>query len=46
MMPQHLKDMISMPVGEGRLSSLSAVSSFVHFVLRGEVLADVHPIMF
>ena len=46
MTPQHLKDMTGMPAGEGRLSLLSALSSFVHFVLRGEVLAEVRPIFF
>ena len=46
MTPQHLKDMIGMPAGEGRLSLLSALFSFVHFVLRGELLTDVRPIFF
>ena len=39
--PPNLKDMIGAPAGEGGPVLLSALSCFVHFVLRGEVLKEV-----
>ena len=44
--PQHLKDMTGKPAGEGGSILLTAITSFVAFVLRGEVLEEVRPILF
>ena len=37
--PQHLKDTILPPAGEGGSALISALTSFVNMVLSGEVLA-------
>lgn len=44
--PQHLKDMIGAPAGEGAPVLLSALASFVQFVLSGEVLQEARPLFF
>ena len=44
--PQHLKDMTGTSAGEEGSVLLSALASFVHFVLRGEVLTKVCPLFF
>ena len=44
--PQHLKDMLRPPAGEGGASLLLALSSFVNMVFRGEILAEVGPLFF
>ena len=41
--PQHLKDMIGPPAGEGSSALISALTSFVNMVLSGEVLAENSP---
>ena len=44
--PQHLKDMTGAPAGEEGSTLLSALATFVHFVLRGDVLEEVRPLFF
>ena len=44
--PQHLKDMTGAPAGEEGSVLLSALASFVHFVLKGDVLKEVRPLFF
>ena len=42
--PQHVKDMTGKPTGGGGSILLTAIASFVAFVLKGTVLEEVHPI--
>ena len=44
--PQHIKDMIGFTSGESGVNLLQSLSSFVGFVLCGEVLASVRPCFF
>ena len=44
--PQYLKDMTGKPDGEGGSILLTAIASFVAFILRGKVFAEVRPILF
>ena len=46
LMPQHLKDMTGAPAGEEGSVLLSALASFVHFVLKGGVLKEVRLLFF
>ena len=41
---QYLNDVIGAPAGKGAPVLLSTLTSFVHFVLRGEVLNEVRPL--
>lgn len=41
--PQHIKVMTGFSAGESGSFLLKALTSFVHFVLDGEVLPSVHP---
>ena len=46
LIPQHLKDMTGKPAGEDESILLTNIASFVALILKGEVLTEVHPILF